>query len=69
MFELSTDTEYHLFIFFTKCCGKPVSLPSIKIDNKRQILRNLVNPEIGKHILDIAMNKSMLIQGGLFEEL
>lgn len=46
-----------------------VSLSNYAIGNKRQILRNMVNPEIGKHILDIAMNKSMLIQGGLFEEL
>lgn len=38
---------------------------TIKHD-KRQILRNLVNPEIGKYILDIAMGKDILIQGSLF---
>lgn len=31
-------------------------LNNYKIDNKRQILRNLVNPEIGLYILEQAMN-------------
>ncbi|MBE3095378.1 MAG: DNA cytosine methyltransferase [Actinobacteria bacterium] len=30
------------------------NLKGIKIDNKRQILRNLVNPEIAKHVFDCA---------------
>lgn len=38
---------------------------SVKHD-KRQILRNLVNPDIGKYILDRAMNKKITIQKGLF---
>ena len=41
---------------------------SIKHD-KRQILRNLVNPEVGEYILDRAMDKNILIdgvQGSLF---
>ena len=40
---------------------------SIKHD-KRQILRNLVNPEIGKYILDRAMDKPISMQGTLFED-
>ena len=44
-----------------------VSLDKYKIDNKRQILRNMVNPEVGKYILDRAMDKPILVQGGLFE--
>lgn len=34
---------------------KGFDLNKIKISNKRQILRNCVKPEIGKHILDCAM--------------
>jgi DNA (cytosine-5)-methyltransferase 1 len=37
--------------------------------NKRQILRNLVNPEIGKHILDCmlkSIDSTVIIQGALF---
>ena len=44
-----------------------VSLDKYKIDNKRQILRNMVNPEVGKYILDRAMEKEILVQNGLFE--
>ncbi|NCD00185.1 MAG: DNA cytosine methyltransferase [Bacteroidia bacterium] len=45
-----------------------VSLEKYKIQNKRkrQILRNMVNPELGKYILDRAMEKEIPIQGGLF---
>jgi DNA (cytosine-5)-methyltransferase 1 len=42
------------------------SLDGFQITNKRQILRNMVNPEVGKYILDRAMNKEIMIQGGLF---
>lgn len=44
-----------------------ISLDKYKIDNKRQILRNMVNPELGKYILDRAMEKEILIQNGLFD--
>lgn len=44
-----------------------VSLEKYKIKNKRQILRNMVNPEVGKYILDRAMEKEILIQNGLFD--
>lgn len=44
-----------------------VSLDKYKIDNKRQILRNMVNPKVGKHILDRAIEKEILIQNGLFD--
>ena len=34
--------------------------------DRRQILRNMVNPELGKYILDRAMEKEIPIQGSLF---
>lgn len=43
-----------------------VSLDEYDIKDKRKILRNMVNPEVGKYILDRAMEKEILIQGGLF---
>lgn len=43
-----------------------VSLEKYKVKDKRKILRNMVNPEIGKYILDRAMNKEILIQNNLF---
>jgi len=36
------------------------------ISNKRQVIRNQVNHEAGKHILDCAMNNVQHRQGGLF---
>lgn len=33
------------------------SIKEYKANNKKKVLRNLVNPELGKHILDCAMNK------------
>ena len=44
---------------------KKYNMPSVKY--KKQILRNMVNPEVGKYILDRAMEKPILMQGGLFE--
>ena len=38
-----------------------------KLFDRRQILRNMVNPEVGKYILDRAMEKEILIQNGLFD--
>ena len=35
---------------------KQLDLSKYKIQNKRQILRNCVEPELGKHILDLAIN-------------
>lgn len=35
--------------------------------DRRQILRNMVNPEVGKYIIDRAMEKEILIQNGLFD--
>lgn len=43
------------------------SLKDVKVDNKRQILRNLVNPEIGLHIFNSMNNQERQIK--LFEEL
>lgn len=43
-----------------------VSLDKYDIKDKRKILRNMVNPEVGKYILDRAMEKEVLVQGGLF---
>ena len=44
---------------------KDKHIPSVKY--KKQILRNMVNPELGLYILDRALEKPILIQGGLFE--
>ncbi len=44
------------------------NLKNYKIANKRQILRNLVNPKIGKYILNTAMNIQETKQIGLFAE-
>ncbi|MDM5264698.1 DNA cytosine methyltransferase [Sulfurovum sp. XTW-4] len=44
-----------------------VSLDKYDISNKRQILRNMVNPEVGKYILDVAMDTVKYKQGGLFD--
>ncbi len=46
-----------------------VNLKNYQIDNKRQILRNMVNPELGKYILDRAMQKPIIFEKSLFEEL
>ena len=46
------------------------NLSECKIPNKRQILRNMVNPEIGKHLLNCAQNiieKQNSTQGQLFD--
>ena len=46
-----------------------LDLSKYKIKNKRQILRNCVLPEIGKYILDRAMQKPIIFEKSLFEEL
>ena len=46
-----------------------VTLDNYYLPNKRQILRNMVNPEVGKYILDRAIEKDILldgVQGSLF---
>ena len=43
---------------------KQYKMPSVK--HKKQILRNMVNPELGKYILDRAMEKEIPVQGSLF---
>lgn len=43
-----------------------VCLKNYNINNKRQILRNMVNPEIGKYILERALEKPIKLNG-LFE--
>ena len=38
------------------------------IKNKRQVIRNQVNYEVGKHILESAINKEIIYQtGSLFD--
>ena len=44
---------------------KKYNMPSVKY--KKQVLRNMVNPEVGKYILDRAMEKEILVQNGLFD--
>lgn len=43
-----------------------VSIDKYTINDKRKILRNMVNPEVGKYILDRAMSLPIFRQGGLF---
>ena len=43
-----------------------INLQKYKINNKRQILRNMVNPEVGLYILERALEKKITIQQGLF---
>lgn len=43
-----------------------VSLDKYDIKDKRKILRNMVNPEVGKYILDRALEKPIPVQGGLW---
>jgi len=43
-----------------------INLDKYKIKNKRQILRNMVNPEVGKYIIDSALDQVQHKQGGLF---
>ncbi len=46
-----------------------VDLSKYKIDNKRQILRNMVNPEIGLYIFERMIEKPIIIENSLFGEL
>ena len=45
-----------------------VNLNKFDIDNKRQLLRNMVNPEVAKYILNTALNIEEPIQEGLFAQ-
>lgn len=42
-------------------------LNKYKVDNKRKLLRNMVNPEVGNYILNSARNTFEPIQEGLFD--
>lgn len=44
-----------------------ISLKKYDIPNKRQILRNMVNPELGLYVFEQMLNKPILLQGGLFD--
>jgi DNA (cytosine-5)-methyltransferase 1 len=44
-------------------------LSNTKIKDKRKALRNMVDPELGKHILDCAIEVKSYKQLGLFNEL
>lgn len=44
-----------------------INLKKYDIPNKRQILRNMVNPELGLYVFEQMLNKPILIQGGLFD--
>jgi len=45
-----------------------INLKDYKVDNKRKILRNMVDPELGLHIFNAARNHTEPIQTGLFAE-
>ena len=49
--------------------SKLLNIDNYNIKNKRQILRNCVEPEIGLHILNCALNHFEPIQEGLFNEI
>lgn len=44
------------------------NLTKYEIKDKRKILRNMVNPEVGKFILDLARDENPPMQEGLFEQ-
>ena len=44
-----------------------INLKKYDIPNKRQILRNMVNPELGLYVFEQMLNKPILLQGGLFD--
>jgi len=46
-----------------------VNLSKYKIDNKRQILRNMVNPEIGLYIFERMLEKPIVLENSLFGEM
>ena len=46
---------------------KGIDLSKYPIHNKRQILRNCVEPEVGLHVLNCALNKKQPVTGGLFD--
>jgi DNA (cytosine-5)-methyltransferase 1 len=48
------------------CVVYGVSLDKYKIGNKRQILRNMVNPELGLYIFEQMQNKPTKLEAGLF---
>lgn len=58
-----------LNVNYTECESTvyDISLDKYDIKDKRKILRNMVNPKLGKYILDRAMEKEILIQNGLFD--
>ncbi|MDY0320389.1 MAG: DNA cytosine methyltransferase [Arcobacteraceae bacterium] len=61
------DTRKHLDIVGSKTVYG-VSLQKYDIFDKRKVLRNMVNPKLGKYILDQAMEKKIVVQNGLFED-
>lgn len=45
-----------------------VDLSKYDMPDKRKVLRNMVNPEVGKYILDRALEVPILVQGGLLND-
>ena len=45
-----------------------INLHKYKIENKRQILRNMVNPNLGKYVFDRMLEKKIAVQNSLFGE-
>lgn len=53
-------------IKFVKVEDSEFDLSKYKIADKRQVIRNQVNSEIGKHILNCAIDKDIEVKVGLF---
>ena len=55
----------HIIKNITKS-NAPINLDSFGIKNKRQVIRNQVDSDVGKYILECALNKIQYHQSGLF---
>jgi len=62
--EIDTDKKYIIKHVTKK--DAPINLDGYGIKDQRQVIRNQVDSDVGKHILDCALNKVEHKQGGLF---
>ena len=64
-FEVSDDRTHNDITGYGEVYG--FNVKETKIKDKRKALRNMVDPELGLHILNCAENKQMPVNFGLFE--
>ena len=68
-FDISPiETQKDYVIKFVTKKDAPINLDGYRIKDQRQVIRNQVNADIGKHIFDCAMGTVQHKQGGLFDE-